>query len=333
MTAEGFAAARTADWQALEALLAAGRPSAAERRRLAALYRVALADLGQLRTLAARDQIAPLPLPAIAWLNGLVARAHARVALHRRGSAVDIPEFFAATLPRAVRRALPRIGVAALLLLGSALVSYLLCRNDLALAQRLAGPAMSRNAEGFAQLGKGRAESVDAAMAAFYVTNNVQVAFVAFALGITLGIGTLFIMIQNGLILGVTLALVRHHGSLVNFFAFISSHGFIELSAILIAAGAGLGMGRAVAAPGPYRRAVALKLAAREAATLVMGAACLLLIAAFFEAFVSPSSWRPGSKLAIGLANLAWLSLYVGLAGKRKRDPAAGVPFDQRRDE
>jgi uncharacterized membrane protein SpoIIM required for sporulation len=323
LTVATFVAARVADWNELDRLVGTGHLAAPERRRLAALYRVALVDLGQLRTLVAKENgrhrpasvLAPPP-PALDALNATLARAHARIALHRRPSGVDAAHFFAVRLPSTVRAALPRIGFAAAVLFVSGLVTYLLCRNDVELARLLAGPAMAKNAEGFSQMGQGRAEEVDAIMAAFYVTNNVQVAFVSFALGITFGIGTLWTLLQNGLLLGVTLALVQHHGALSNFVGFLASHGAIELFAIFLAAGAGLSVARTLIAPAPYTRVVALKRVAPDAATLVMGAACLLAIAAGFEAFVSPSAWSLTTKLSIGAINALWLSAYIAFAGR-----------------
>jgi uncharacterized membrane protein SpoIIM required for sporulation len=324
MTAEAFATRRAEDWQRLASLCereAALTPD--DTRALATLYRAALADLAQLRTLAARDDQPSSEV--VSWLNDVVARAHALVYVNRRAGRLDVAGFFGREVPAAIRRALPRVGLAALLMVGGAAVAFLLCRNDVALARVLAGPRMTENAEGFSDLGAGREQSMDAVMAAFYVTNNVQVSFVAFALGITFGLGTLWIMVQNGILLGVTLALVRHYGSTKNFLAFLSSHGPIELFAIVLAAGAGLGMGLALVAPGPYSRAVALKLAAREAAKLVMAAACLLVIAAFFEAFVSPSALPARVKHLVGLANAFWLTLYVARAGLRT-SPETAAP-------
>lgn len=324
MTAASFAAARAADWSELDRLTALPHLIAHDRRRLAALYRVALVDLAQLRRLVAKHGArasdgspANSTSPAIVdALNATVARAHVRIALHRKAGGIDARHFFSVRLPATVRKALPRIAVAAGSMVISGLIVYLLCRDDVALARVLAGPAMSQNADAFATMGEGRAESSDAVMAAFYVTNNVRVAFVAFALGITFGIGTLWTLIQNGLVLGVTLALVQQQGSLGNFLGFVVSHGFIELVAIFIAAAAGLGIGHALIAPAPYTRVVALKLAAPDAATLVTGAACLLLLAAGFEAFVSPSAWSFDTKLMIGAGNAAWLTAYVALAGR-----------------
>jgi uncharacterized membrane protein SpoIIM required for sporulation len=325
-TAQAFVARRSQDWRQLEQLCQRNDLGPDERRSFAALYRVALADLGQLRTLVARGAAArgggvgagttAPPMPALAWLNGVVSLAHARVALHRRASSIDVRGFFSSEFPRAFRQALPRVALATALLVGSAIVAYLMCRDDSSLARMLAGPAMSRNAEGFAKMGQGRDELTDSVMATFYVTNNIQVSFVAFALGITCGLGTLYVMIQNGFILGVTLALVQQMGSTTNFFGFVSSHAVIEMGAIVIAAAAGLAMGRAIVAPGPHTRLDALKLAAREAATLVMGAASLLLLAAFFEAFVSSSSLSVRTKVIIGVINAAWLTYYLARAGR-----------------
>jgi uncharacterized membrane protein SpoIIM required for sporulation len=317
MTSERFASDRRETWRALEDLVALAGSSAmapADRRRLGTLYRAALSDLGLLRTLLAREGRADSPM--LTWLNAVVAGAHACIAQARRGPGLDVRGFLERDFPRAVRAAFPRIGLCAALLAASAVVAYLLCANDVTLARLLAGPTMSQNAEGFTKMGQGRDEATDSVMAAFYVTNNVQVSFVAFALGITFGVGTLWTMIQNGMLLGVTLALVRHHGATSNFLGFVASHGFIELTAIVLAAGAGLGLGRALIAPGAHGRVYALKTAGRESVTLVIGAACLLLLAAFFEAFVSPSAWSLSTKLTIGAVNLGWLLAYLLFAGR-----------------
>jgi uncharacterized membrane protein SpoIIM required for sporulation len=317
VTPERLVSDRGETWRALAALTEQAQLLPDERRRLGALYRASLADLGLFRTLLAREGRAAQAEPAmLTWLNAVIARAHARMAQARRGPGLDVGGFIGRDFPRAVRRAGGRISFSALLLAASALVAYLLCARDVALARLLAGPAMSQNADHFRQMGEGRDEAVDSMMAAFYVTNNVQVAFVAFALGITFGVGTLWTLIQNGLLLGVTLALVAHNGSTSNFFGFVVSHGFIEMTAIVVAAGAGLGMGRALVAPGAHGRGYALKSAARESATLITGAAALLLLAAFFEAFVSPSAWSLSTKLIIGAINAAWLLAYLLLSGR-----------------
>jgi uncharacterized membrane protein SpoIIM required for sporulation len=317
VTSEAFATRRAEHWQRLARLCeGTGRLDPNGGRELAALYRSGLNDLALLRTLCARER--PGEPPIVVWLNTLVGRAHALVYVNRRASPVDVAGFFTTELPAAIRRAGLRVGLCALLLFGSGAVSYFVARGDVALARVLAGPEMTRNAEGFGDLGKGRSEAVDSVMAAFYVTHNVEVAFVAFALGITLGLGTLWVMVQNGISTGVTVALVGHYGSTSSFLAFVSAHAPIELFAIFLAAAAGLGMGHALLAPGGYSRLVALKLAALEAAKLVMGAACLLVVAAFLEAFVSPSSLAPAVKHGIGAAAVVVLLLYCRLGARAR---------------
>ena len=309
MTSEAFCARRAATWQRLAQLCEpAGRLDSSTGRELAALYRSGLTDLALLRTLSARER--PDEPPVVVWLNTLMARAHALVYLNRRGARVDVADFFTRQLPAAIRRASIRLGLSALLLFGSAAVTYFVCRGDVALARVLAGPGLSQNAEAFSDNRQGRSEAEDSVMTAFYVTNNVQVSFKAFALGITLGLGTLWVLITNGLAMGVTLALVDHNGSVANFLGFISAHAPVELFAILLAAAAGLGMGHALVAPGPFTRSVAVKLAALEAATLVMGAACLLVLAAFMEAFLSASAVAPAVKHGTGIATALALLLY-----------------------
>lgn len=320
MNAAELAARREPVWKRLADLVegpARKQTPPADAADLARLYRQALADLGRLRTLtAAASPRGSDDSPTVTWLNEVVARAHGRIYLGAPVRRSLVRGFFAAEFPRRFRAALPRIALAAGVFAASALVTYLLCAGDPAVARGLGGPALTRNAEAFAQIGSGRALSSEALMSSFYVSNNVSVAFLAFAAGITAGLGTLYMLVANGMAMGLTFALVTHFGFPDRLGAFVAAHGPIELLAIFVAAGAGLGMGDALLRPGPWRRAVALRRAAIEAVYLVAGAAALLVLAAIFEAFVSPSSLPPLGKAAVGLGNAALLALYLGKAGR-----------------
>ncbi len=91
------------------------------------------------------------------------------------------------------------------------------------------------------------------AQAALIITNNVKVAAIAFAGGMTGGLLTGWIILENGLMVGAYSAPFARAGFGADFWATIAPHGVIELSAIQIAGGAGPGDGRRLPAPGPRR--------------------------------------------------------------------------------
>src|SRR3989449_6563306 len=101
------------------------------------------------------------------------------------------------------------------------------------------------------------------------ITNNVQVAFFAFAFGITAGIGTLLLLTLNGLFFGAVLGLFANYGLAGWLLTFVAGHGVLELTAIFIAGGAGLLVARALIAPGDLTRRDAPVLARRRAARAV----------------------------------------------------------------
>ncbi len=160
-----------------------------------------------------------------------------------------------------------------------------------------------------------RSSDTDFQMFGFYILNNISIGFRTFALGILVGIGTIFILIFNGIVIGGLAGHLSRLGYLETFWPFVSGHGAFELTAIVICGGAGLMLGRAVVAPGPEGRLETLKSVALEALQLVMGAALMLLVAAFIEAFWSSSSFAPNVKY--GVAAVLWLSviLYLSFAG------------------
>src|SRR2546423_15568150 len=86
------------------------------------------------------------------------------------------------------------------------------------------------------------------------ITNNVQVAFFAFAFGITAGIGTLLLLTLNGLFFGAVLGLFANYGLAGWLLTFVAGHGVLELTAIFIAGGAGLLVARGLIVPGDLTR-------------------------------------------------------------------------------
>ena len=64
-------------------------------------------------------------------------------------------------------------------------------------------------------------------------TNNIRVAILAFAGGILLGVGALFMLLYNGLTLGATFGIAVGVGNGPPLFQQVLAHGFLELSCIV----------------------------------------------------------------------------------------------------
>jgi len=155
-------------------------------------------------------------------------------------------------------------------------------------------------------------------MSSEIITNNIRVAAVAFAGGMTCGVLTLWIVLQNGLMLGGLGALFARANFGLDFWATIAPHGVIELSAIQVAGGAGLLLAAAIVAPGRVRRIDALVRNAQRAGTLGLGTAAMLVVAGTIEGFVSPQRLSPSLRLGIGALTAIALVLYFALAGRTK---------------
>jgi uncharacterized membrane protein SpoIIM required for sporulation len=143
------------------------------------------------------------------------------------------------------------------------------------------------------------------------MTNNIQVAFDVFALGITFGVGTCYFLVTNGFLLGGLAGMFDHYGLSLPFWGLILPHGVIELPAICIAAAAGLVLAYALIRPGDYSRVDSLKLAAPEAVRMVVGTIPLFAVAAVIEAFFTPLQIDPIGKLVFALVVALSLIFYL----------------------
>jgi uncharacterized membrane protein SpoIIM required for sporulation len=147
-------------------------------------------------------------------------------------------------------------------------------------------------------------------------TNNLSVGFSMFALGIT-GLGTIWMIAVNGLLLGTVGAATWQAGMALSFWSFVAPHGALELPAILIAGGSGLELARGLLFPGLLPRRESLAQAGGRAARLLLGTVPILLIAGMIEAFFSPSSAPVALKFAV--AGVLFATLLTWLLASRAR--------------
>lgn len=259
------------------------------------------------------------------YLNRLTARAHAYV----YGSTVEggrarIARFFKRTFPAEFRRSWVYIGACIALTIVWAAVAYGIVARDPSNAYALLPESIVP-----AHITKSLHDSnfaftpdASAAMSSLIITNNVKVAYTTFAAGIvTLGAGTIYLIVFNALMLGALGALFAHAGFGPDFWTTVAPHGFIELTAIQIAGGAGLLIAAGVLLPGRLRRRDAIAANAARAGILIAGVTAMLCVAGIIEGFFSPLRFAAGVRASVGIVTALALIAYFGFAGRGYNAP------------
>ena len=149
-------------------------------------------------------------------------------------------------------------------------------------------------------------------MFGYYIMNNIGIGFRTFALGLLLGIGTVFILLFNGTVIGAVAGHLTQLGFNETFWSFVSGHGSFELTAITICGVAGLNLARPLFQPGQLTRRAALVQSARHSTELALGSGFMLLVAAFIEAFWS-SRPEVSNLIKYLIAALLWAIVIVYL--------------------
>ena len=281
-----------------------------EVREFGELYRRTASDLAIARA-ETRDP------KLINYLNTLVIRAHGKIYRAESGGAGVVWKFFANDFPVAFRSARWFVLIAFLTFTLPAVFSGWLSYSNPEFAITIgvedAAAAASANRQWWLSLNE--ANQIGAST---LLTNNIRVAFLAFAWGALLGLGSLYVLMMNGVSIGgVVGACYRGNADFANdLITFMVGHGVLELSAIFMAGGAGMMIGYAFINPGDLTRAQALKKKGMEAAKIVIGCACLLVVAGIIEGFLSPSGLPPLDKFATGALTGLVLYSYLLMAGR-----------------
>ena len=274
-------AKRRPHWDRLASLLArsdqhgVGSLSRSELQEMALLYRQVAADLSVLR----RDETARTYADHV---NMLLARAHHIIYSRKKTTWVTLFRFLKDEYPVIFRQQMSYV-VASLLvtmawgILGAALTS---ARPEF--MRHYLGPAMIATMEQH-KMWTESIVSVAPQETSHIMTNNLSVSFATFAGGIVFGLGTFFLLLNNGMMLGVIGAACHQYSMSIALWSFVVPHGSLELPAIIIAGGAGFRIGHAMLFPGGYRWKESVARGGIEASRLVSGVIPMLIVAGCLE--------------------------------------------------
>ena len=269
------------------------------------MYRQTAADLS-----VVRDDRAAAPLARA--LNSLLGRAHHLVYAGEVSPRRGIFHFYARVFPAVFRATLPYTAAAFAVFMAGLMAGALIAWADPAFLRLLLPPAMLDTIER-GEMWTHSIVGIKPVASSAIMTNNLSVSFAAFAGGMLGGLGTAYMMLFNGLLIGGLAAACARAGMSLALWSFVAPHGALELPAIFIAGGAGLLLARGILVPGFLSRRESLVEAAAVAVRLVLGVVPLLVVAGLIEGFVSPSDIAPAVKFTIGVSMFVLLAAYVML--------------------
>ena len=288
--------------------------SRAELRELGLLYRQAAADLGVLRADLSSVHFA-------GYLNQLLARAHHTIYSGHKTNHLAALLFYRDTYPQVFRRNFNYCFFAFILFLGGAVVGAILTLQDPDFRLAIIGPQMVQTIERH-EMWTHSVVAIKPLASSAIMTNNLSVAFTTFAAGITAGIGTMYMVIFNGLLIGVIGAACAQAGMGLQLWSFVAPHGVLELPAIFISAGAGLRIATGLLFPGVLPRRESLARAGREAVQLLLGCVPMLLLAGVIEGFLSPTELSAPMKFLFAASMFTLLAAYLSGVTVKKTSTA-----------
>ena len=272
-------------------------------------FRALVRDLALARTLMPTSQVTRR-------LEQLVWRAHHVVYRRPQAPWQQLREHFRHDVPRVVRCLATPLTVVATLFVLTGLAGFWLVWRHPELAALFASERMIDGVQ------QGRLWTDDllnimpsSLLSLSIMANNITVTLFAFALGALYGLGTLYIIGLNGLMLGGVFALTAQYGLADDLFSFVVAHGLVELSVICLAGAAGAHLGEALARPGERPRGEAFGAAVADAATLLPLCALFLVGAGLIEGYISPDPAYPlTARIAVGASY--WVLFLFALKGR-----------------
>ncbi len=328
VTGERFLAKKRESWEAFRTLAVrmersgVGALAGGEIPAFAARYREVAADLARAHTYGVDPRV-------IEYLERVVSAGHNALYRARGKQGMPLARYLLRDFPAAVVQSWAYVLVSFALFIVPAAMGYVMIRERPTLADEIVSPVMVSRAEQAAQrLAEGRSYAQAEGeqrpvIAAAIISNNIQVSFGVFVGGLTCGLLTGWLLIANGMMLGLGFGLFKNYGALGYLTTFVAGHGVLELTAIFISAGAGFRLAKAIIAPGDRTRKDALVLEGRIAVRMVGAVVTLLAIAGTIEGLLSTSDAPAIWKYGVSATTVVFLALYLASGWVHLKTPAA----------
>ena len=319
MDVDAFVAAHQAEWDRLDKLARRrGRLTGDEIDELVGTYQRATTHLSELRS-AGHD-------PALtARLSARITRARAAISGAHTPAWRSVGAFVMVSFPAMTYRVRWWwLATSAVSLVVALISGWWIARTPAVQASLLPRSAVASLVNH--QFRDYYSQAAPSAFAFKVWTNNVLVAAQALIAGVLLGVPTLIVLLANAFNLGVDGGLMIGHGKATEFFTLLLPHGMLELTAVFLAAAAGLRLGWSIIDPGPRPRSRALAEEGRATVTIAIGMIVVLLVSGAIEGFVTPSHLPSWARILIGAcAEAAFLTYALGLGRRALR---AGLSAD-----
>jgi uncharacterized membrane protein SpoIIM required for sporulation len=243
-----------------------------------------------------------------AYLNSLVASASGCIYTTKTSNLKNMLRFIAWDFPLLLRKNLLFLALSTGIFLAGMLISFI---YTLLSPENASVFVPDSILEGIRFGKESNAGWNGTIMSSVIFTNNIRVGLTAFAMGITLGIGTVYALVTNSFLLGGLGALALQARESLSFWALILPHGILELFCIFVCGAAGLMIGHSLIAPGHYTRKDAFILRGKSAIQLLFATVPLFVVAGLIEGYFTPLPLPREFKLAFAVFTLLALLAYL----------------------
>lgn len=251
-----------------------------------------------------------------AALEALYLQAHAGIDRAPRYTGAALLRLFRDEIPAIIASMRARILWIACLFVGSAAAGWWLISTYPELIRLIASAQM------IDQVDSGKLWTHDilnvtpsSILSVRILSNNIVVSLLVFCSGIFLGLGVIYFVGLNGLMLGALFAFTRQHGLDGELLKFISAHGPVELSVICISGAAGMALGESLLRPTLPTRRESFEFTAQQVGKVLLACALLLIVCGCIEGYVSPNPRVPLAVRAI--IGLGYWGLMLALLSGR----------------
>ncbi len=268
-------------WKQFESLLA--ESTRANPDQLADLFVQLTDDLSYARTFYPQSKTTQ-------YLNTLAIRVHQAIYRNKKESRSRFITFWKQEVPLVMWESRKEMLYALIIFVVAMAIGVLSAANDDAFVRLILGDSYVNQT--LANIDNGDPMAIykgsdEISMFSYITFNNIRVSFFAFVAGLLFSFGTAYVLFQNGVMLGAFEYFFHERDLLFTSILSIWIHGTLEISAIIIAGGAGLVLGNSLLFPGTYSRRASFMRGAKQGVKIIVGLLPIFIIAGFLESFVT----------------------------------------------